>query len=75
MPRLIFCQDCHWLDYRTKSAMDSVLEALSYDCRYPENVTIKTSWLCSTNVYERKPSEINAANDCRWFKSLWKENK
>lgn len=62
--KLVFCSDCRWLVY---DSCDSVLEATDYDCRYPSNVTIKNSWLCSQEQHIKKPSEINQENNCEWF--------
>ena len=82
MKKMIFCIECRWLNsdetalavetsiYRIN---DNVLESMDYNCRYPSNVTVKNSWLCSNEMYMKKPSEINQKNNCGWFASKYKE--
>lgn len=69
--KLIFCMDCRWL-VRDEST-DNVLEDTDYDCRYPVNVTVNNSWLCSEEVYMKKPCDLNKKNDCGWFASKFRE--
>lgn len=70
MRKMIFCIDCRWLVHEDK---DNLLEDMDYDCRYPSNVTIKNSWLCSREMYMKQPSEINRGNNCEWFASKYKK--
>ncbi len=76
--KMIFCIDCRWLVHEFMVAhhcKDNLLENMDYDCRYPSNVTIKNSWLCSSEIYMKKPSEINRANNCEWFGPKYKESQ
>lgn len=62
----VFCKDCKFLDY--------VIEQLAYIpvCRYFQNihVTRYRNWFeeHKTIRYIKKPDEINANNDCSWYK-------
>lgn len=68
--QMIFCIGCRWLIHEET---DNVLEEIDYDCRYPSNVTVRNSWLCSDEIYMKKPSEINQNNNCEWFASKYRE--
>lgn len=74
---MIFCIDCRWLVHKSKDNTTRVptLLEMNHDCRFPSNVTMGISWLCSHELYMKKPSEINRENNCEWYMSKYKENK
>jgi len=52
----VYCIDCLYLD-----------NSCVYRCYHPENLFIHSTWLQATE-YTRLPSELNAYNDCTWYK-------
>lgn len=59
----VYCNYCRWLIQGAGGAR----------CRYPENVTIKNTWYNKEEKFLKKPSDLNAKNDCGWFMSKKKD--
>lgn len=62
----VYCKDCQF--FPLNYAMGISLNP----CKHPANTEeiLENSWFSPTthSSYERKPSEINANNDCVWFR-------
>lgn len=89
MPDMVFCMDCKWFIKNEKEKDPSIMELIGYivspetgdrspnesywDCSHQFNLGKKAEWWGLKRYYKKKPSIINAKNDCvrfEWYKKL-----
>lgn len=70
----VFCSECKWLKIHLPDLIgvnNGPATPENSDCDYQDNIINKTleSWYRQEHRkgYFKKPSQINAYNDCKWF--------
>lgn len=65
MSEKVYCFDCKHLKSENRFK-----ETALHNCRHPENVSVKSSWLYAKTKYQVSPKKINKNNDCKWFEEF-----
>lgn len=56
----VYCDNCeHLYQEPTK---------VFYECHNKKNEIVKDNWFNKQRYREKKPSELNKNNDCKWYK-------
>ncbi len=81
MGDIVFCTECRWFKRNNKSISESVntsaeglilksnnmVDDSYYDCSHQFNLGKRFHWWGIERYYKRRPSSINAKNDCTRF--------